>query len=203
VAPIRVLLADDQTMFRDAVQRLLEWEGDIAVVAAVTEGDRIVETALEVQPDVAVVDIEMPGRDGLSAAAELRERLPRCKVLIATTFGRPGFLERALSGGAAGFVLKDASVDALATAIRRCAAGDRVIDPGLAALARRVGPSPLTSGERLVLAAVANGASVAEISRGLHLAEGTVRNRISSVIDKMDARNRVDAIRIARQNGWL
>jgi two-component system response regulator DesR len=203
VAPIRVLLADDQTMFRGAVRRLLEWEGDIVVVAEVAEGDRILESALATRPDVAVVDIEMPGKDGLVAAAELHEKLPDCRVLIATTFGRPGFLDRALQSGATGFVLKDASVDALAAAIRRCAAGDRVIDPGLAALARRVGPSPLTSGERLVLAAVASGASIAEISRGLHLAEGTVRNRISSAIDKVDARNRVDVIRIARDNGWL
>jgi two-component system, NarL family, response regulator DesR len=203
MAPIQVLLADDQTMFRSAVRRLLEWEGDIKVVAEVGEGDRIVEVALEVRPDVAVVDIEMPGQDGLTAAAELHERLPECKVLIATTFGRPGFLDSALRSGAVGFVLKDASVDALATSIRKCAAGEKVIDPGLAALARRVGPSPLTSGERQVLAAVSGGASVSEIATGLHLSTGTVRNRISGAIDKMYARNRVDAIRIAKENGWL
>jgi two-component system response regulator DesR len=201
--PISVLLADDQTMFRSAVRRLLEWEGDIEVVAEVGRGDRIVEVALDVRPDVAVVDIEMPGRDGLSAAAELHEKLPDCKILIATTFGRPGYLDRALRSGALGFVLKDASVDSLATSIRKCAAGEKVIDPALAALARRVGASPLTSGERQVLAAVASGASVSEIADGLHLSEGTIRNRISGSIDKMYARNRVDAIRIARENGWL
>jgi two-component system response regulator DesR len=201
--PIRVLLADDQTMFRDAVRRLLEWEGDIAVVAEVSDGDRIVEVALATRPEVALVDIEMPGLDGLSAAAELRRKLPESRVLIVTTFARPGFLERALRSGAAGFVLKDASVQALATAIRRCASGEKVIDPGIASLARRVGPSPLTSGERAVLAAVSTGASISEVARGLHLSEGTVRNRVSSAIDKVDARNRVDAIRIARDNGWL
>jgi two-component system, NarL family, response regulator DesR len=201
--PISVLLADDQTMFRSAVRRLLEWEGDIEVVAEVGHGDRIVEVALDVRPDVAVVDIEMPGQDGLSAAAELHEKLPDCKILIATTFGRPGYLDRALRSGALGFVLKDASVDSLATSIRKCAAGEKVIDPGLAALARRVGASPLTSGERQVLAAVASGGSVSEIADGLHLSEGTIRNRISGAIEKMYARNRVDAIRIARENGWL
>lgn len=203
MAPISVLLADDQTMFRSAVRKLLEWEGDIVVVAEVAEGDSILETALRVRPDVAVVDIEMPGLDGLSAAAELHEQLPDCKVLIATTFGRPGFLDRALKGGVAGFVLKDVSVDALAASIRRCAAGEKVIDPELAAQASRLGPSPLTAGERLVLVGVASGASIAEIARRLHLSERTVRNRVSSAIDKMDARNRVDAIRIARDSGWL
>jgi two-component system response regulator DesR len=201
--PIKVLLADDQTMFRSAVRRLLEWEGDIIVVAEVAEGDGIIETALAIRPDVAVVDVEMPGVDGLSAAAALHEQLPDLRILIATAFGRPGFLDRALKSGAAGFVLKDASIDALAASIRRCASGEKVIDPGLAAQARRVGPSPLTDGERQVLAAVASGASITEIARGLHLSEGTVRNRVSSAIDKMDARNRVDAIRIARENGWL
>jgi two-component system response regulator DesR len=203
MAPTSVLLADDQTMFRSAVRRLLEWEGDIQVVAEVSEGNRIVEVAMEVRPEVAVLDIEMPGLDGLSAAAELHTRLPECKILIATTFGRPGFLDRALQSGAVGFVLKDASIDSLAASIRKCAAGEKVIDPGLAALARRVGPSPLTSGERSVLAAVASGATVSEIAQGLHLSEGTIRNRISGAIDKMYARNRVDAIRIARENGWL
>jgi two-component system response regulator DesR len=197
------LLADDQTMFRSAVRRLLEWEGDIEVVAEVTEGNRVLDSALAARPDVAVLDIEMPGLDGLSAAAALHAQVPDCKILIVTTFGRPGFLDRAMQSGAAGFVLKDASVEALAASIRRCAAGEKVIDPGLAAVARRVGSSPLTSGERLVLAAVAGGASITEVARGLHLSEGTVRNRVSSTIEKVDARNRVDAIRIARENGWL
>jgi len=200
---IRVLLAEDQAMFRSAVRRLLEWEKDIEVVAEVGDGDELVRAVAEHRPDVAVVDIEMPGTNGLEAAAQLRKRTPDCRVLIVTTFGRPGFLQRALESGVCGFVLKDASVEALAASIRRCAAGERVIDPGVAAAARRVGASPLTDGERAVLAAIATGASVAEISRGLHLAEGTIKNRISSAMEKVYARNRIDAIRIVRRNGWL
>jgi two-component system, NarL family, response regulator DesR len=203
MTPISVLLADDQTMFRTAVRRLLEWEGDIQVAAEVADGDQIVPAALRVRPSVAVIDIEMPGLDGLTAAAQLHQQLPECRILISTTFGRPGFLERALANGATGFVLKDASIDTLATSIRRCAAGAKVIDPGLAAQAHRLGPSPLTRGERQVLAAMATGASIREIARELHLSEGTVRNRVSSAIDKTAARNRIDAIRIATENGWL
>lgn len=200
---IRVLLAEDEAMFRSAVRRLLDWEPDIDVVGEAGSGGELVAAAQLHQPDVAVVDIEMPGMNGLEAAARLREQAPRCRVLIVTTFGRPGFLQRALENGACGFVLKDASIDALAASIRRCAAGERVVDPGVAAAARRVGVSPLTGGERAVLAAMATGASVCEISRGLHLAQGTIRNRISSAIEKVYARNRVDAIRIVRENGWL
>jgi two-component system response regulator DesR len=199
---ISVLLADDQTMFREAVRRLLELEGDIAVTAEVAAGDQIVPTALRVRPDVAVLDIEMPGLDGLSAAAELHRLLPTTRVLISTTFGRPGYLRRALAEGAFGFVLKDSPVDDLAAAIRRCAAGLRHIDPGLAAEAHRLGPSPLTPGEQQALAAVASGAGIREIAKSLHLSEGTVRNRVSSAILKTGARNRVDALRIARENGW-
>lgn len=203
MAPISVLLADDQTMFRTAVRRLLEWEGDIRIAAEVADGDQILPVALRVRPTVAIIDIEMPGLDGLSAAAQLHQELPECRILISTTFGRPGFLVRALASGATGFVRKDAEIDVLAAAVRRCAAGAKVIDPGLAAQAHRLGPSPLTNGERQILSAVATGASVREIARELHLSEGTVRNRISSAIDKTAARNRVDAIRIARDNGWL
>lgn len=200
---IRVLLAEDQAMFRSAVRRLLEWEADIEVVAEAGSGGELVAAVERNRPDVAVVDIEMPGMNGLEAAAQLRQRAPGCRVLIVTTFGRPGFLQRALESGVCGFVLKDASIEALAASIRRCAAGERVIDPGVAAAARRVGASPLTNGERAVLAAMATGASVSEISHGLHLAEGTIKNRISSAIEKVYARNRLDAIRIVRENGWL
>lgn len=203
MTPISVLLADDQTMFRTAVRRLLEWEGDIHIAAEVADGDQVLAAALRVRPDVAVIDIEMPRLDGLTAAAQLHQQLPTCKILISTTFGRPGFLQRALTHGATGFVLKDAPIDVLAAAIRNCATGVKVIDPGLAAQAHRLGPSPLTNGERQILAAVATGASVKEIARELHLSEGTVRNRITSAIDKTAARNRVDAIRVARDNGWL
>jgi two-component system response regulator DesR len=201
--PISVLLADDQTMFRTAVRRLLDWEGDIHVAAEVARGDQILPVALHVRPAVAIIDIEMPGLDGLAAAAQLHQELPDCKILISTTFGRPGFLERALANGAAGFVLKDAPIDALAAAVRQCVAGAKVIDPGLAAQAHRLGPSPLTNGERQILSAIGTGAGIREIARELHLSEGTIRNRISSAIDKTDARNRIDAIRIARENGWL
>ncbi len=203
MTPISVLLADDQTMFRTAVRRLLEWEGDIHVAAEVSDGDQILPVALRVRPSVAIIDIEMPGLDGLTAAGLLHQELPACKILISTTFGRPGFLERALSNGATGFVLKDAPIDVLATAVRHCAAGARVIDPGLAAQAHRLGPSPLTNSERQILAAIATGASIKEIAQELHLSEGTVRNRVTSAIDKTAARNRIDAIRIARDNGWL
>lgn len=200
---IRVLLAEDEAMFRSAVRRLLDWEPDIDVVAEAGSGDELVAAVEREHPDVALVDIEMPGMDGLEAAARLRVQAPRCRVLIVTTFGRPGFLQRALESGVCGFVLKDASIEALAASIRRCAAGEHVIDPGVAAAARRIGVSPLTNGERMVLAAMATGASVCEIAHGLHLAQGTVRNRISSAIEKVYARNRVDAIRIVRENGWL
>ncbi|MBO0745898.1 MAG: response regulator transcription factor [Candidatus Dormibacteraeota bacterium] len=200
---IRVLLAEDEAMFRSAVRRLLDWEPDVDVVGEVGSGDELLTAVERHHPEVAVVDIEMPGMNGLEAAARLRQQAPGCRVLIVTTFGRPGFLQRALESGVYGFVLKDASIDALAASIRRCAAGERVIDPGVAAAARRVGVSPLTGGERAVLAAMATGASVREISHALHLAQGTIRNRISSAIEKVYARNRLDAIRIVRENGWL
>jgi two-component system response regulator DesR len=200
---IRVVLAEDQAMFRSAVRRLLEWEKDIEIVDEAASGDELVDAVARHRPDVAVVDIEMPRMNGLEAAARLRAEAPDCRVLIVTTFGLPGYLQQALNSGVCGFVLKDASIEALAASIRRCAAGERVIDPGVAAAAVRIGASPLTNGERVVLAAMATGASVAEIAGRLHLAEGTVRNRISSAIEKVYARNRVDAIRIVRQNGWL
>jgi two-component system response regulator DesR len=200
---IRVLLAEDHGMFRTAIRRLLETEGDIQVVAEVSRGDAVVESALEHTPDVALLDIEMPGVDGLTAAAQLRERLPSCRSLIVTTFGRPGFLQRALDSGASGFVLKDDPAEALAAAIRRCASGEKVIDPGLAAAAMKIGHSPLSAREREVLVATTSGASIDEIADRLHLSKGTVRNKISSAISKLGARNRADAVRIAGDNGWL
>jgi two-component system response regulator DesR len=200
---IRVLIAEDQAMFRTAIKRLLEMEGDIEVVAEVSRGDQVVDAAVEHKPDVALLDIEMPGIDGLTAAGQLAKRLPECRSLIVTTFGRPGFLQRALQSGAAGFVLKDAPAEALAGAIRRCAAGDKVIDPGLAAAAMKLGASPLSVREREVLLATTSGASVEQIAEALHLSDGTVRNKISSAISKLGARNRADAVRIADDNGWL
>jgi two-component system response regulator DesR len=200
---IRVLLAEDQLMFRTAVRRLLELEGDIEVVAEVGRGDEVVAAALAARPDVAVVDIEMPGQDGISAAAELRERLPNCRTLILTMYGRPGFLQRAMAGGVAGFVLKDAPAEALADAIRRCAAGEDVVDPSLAAQALRAGPCPLSPREQEILAACAEGLSTAEVARRLWLSEGTVRNKVSEVLGKLGARSRTEAVQIATENGWL
>ena len=200
---IRVLLAEDQVMFRTAVRRLLELEGDIVVVAEVGRGDEVVAAALAARPDVAVVDIEMPEQDGITAASELRRRLPTCRTLILTMHGRPGFVRRAMEGGADGFVLKDAPVETLAVAIRRCVAGEDVVDASLAAQALRSGRSPLSPREREILSASAEGLSTSEIARRLWLSEGTVRNRVSEVLGKLGARNRGDAVQIARENGWL
>ena len=200
---IRVLIAEDQAMFRTAIRRLLELEADLQVVAEVSRGDEVLEAARRSEAGVALVDIELPGRDGLSAVADLTRELPSCRALVVTTFGRPGFLQRAMAAGAAGFISKDASPEVLAGAIRRAAAGDKVVDAGLAATAIRLGPSPLSAREREVLVATTSGATVAEIARTLHLSEGSVRNRISGAISKLGARNRADAVRIASESGWL
>jgi two-component system response regulator DesR len=200
---IRVLLAEDQLMFRTAVRRLLELEGDIEVVAEVARGDELVSAALAARPDVAVVDIEMPAQDGISAATELKQSLPSCRTLILTMYGRPGFVQRAMEGGISSFVLKDASIDVLAAAIRRCAAGEDVVDPSLAARALRAGTGPLSNREREILAASAEGLSTAEIATRLWLSEGTVRNRVSEILGKLGARNRAEAVQLARDNGWL
>jgi len=200
---IRVLLAEDQLMFRTAVRRLLELEGDIEVVAEVGRGDELVAVALATRPDVAVVDIEMPALDGISAAAELRLILPTCRALILTMYGRPGFVQRAMAGGISGFVLKDAPVETLAAAIRRCAAGEDVVDASLAAQTLRAGPCPLSPRECEILAACSEGLSTAEIARRLWLSDGTVRNKVSEILGKLGARNRTEAAQIARENGWL
>jgi two-component system response regulator DesR len=201
--PIRVLLAEDQGMMRGALALLLDLEDDIEVVAQVAAGDLIVEAALAARPDIALLDIELPGRSGLDAAADLRERLPSCRVLILTTFGRPGYLRRAMEAGASGFLVKDGPVEDLAGAIRRVLAGERVVDPALAAAALSAGPSPLTGREQDVLNAAADGATVSDIAGKLHLSESTVRNYLSSAIGKTGTRNRMEAVRSARQNGWL
>ncbi|GAA0394210.1 response regulator transcription factor [Microbispora corallina] len=200
---IRVLLAEDQGMMRGALALLLGLEDDIEVVAQVASGDEIVPAALDARPDVALLDIEMPGRNGLDAAAELRRRVPSCRVLILTTFGRPGYLRRAMEAGADGFLVKDGPVEELAGAIRRVLRDERVIDPALAAAALGTGPSPLTDRERDVLAAAADGSTIADIAARLHLSESTVRNYLSSSIGKTGTRNRIEAARLARHNGWL
>jgi two-component system response regulator DesR len=200
---IRVLLAEDQAMMRGALAVLLDLEEDLAVVAEVDEGTEIVPTALESQPDVALLDIELPGISGLEAAERLREELPGCRVVIVTTFGRPGYLQRAMAAGAAGFLVKDGPVEGLADAIRRVAAGETVIDPELAGRALRVATSPLTARERDVLAAAEDGSTVADIASRLHLSAATVRNYLSDAIGKTGTRNKTEAALLARRNGWL
>ncbi|MYT30777.1 response regulator transcription factor [Streptomyces sp. MspMP-M5] len=200
---IRLLLAEDQRMMMGALALLLGLEDDMEVVAQVPAGDQIVAAALESRPDVALLDIELPGRSGLDAAADLRDQLPSCKVLIVTTFGRPGYLRRAMEAGASGFLVKDGPVEDLAAAIRRVLAGERVIDPGLAAAALSAGPNPLTPRERDVLTAAVDGATVADIATKLSLSQATVRNYLSAAIGKTGTRNRMEAVRAARRNGWL
>jgi two-component system, NarL family, response regulator DesR len=200
---IRVLLAEDQGMMRGALAMLLSMEDDIEVVAQVDTGDKVLQTAMDTRPDVALLDIEMPGRSGLDAAADLRRELPSCRVLILTTFGRPGYLRRAMEAGAGGFLIKDGPVEELADAIRRVLAGQQVIDPVLAAAALSAGPNPLTDRERDVLTAAADGATVADIAQRLFLSESTVRNYLSSAIGKTGSRNRIEAVQAARSNGWL
>ena len=200
---IRVMLAEDQAMVRGALAALLSLEGDIEIVAEVARGDEVVQAALAAQPNVALLDIEMPGANGLDVAAELHTRLPGCRLIILTTFGRPGYLRRAMESGVVGFLVKDAPAAQLATAIRRVVAGERVVDPTLAMSALSEGDNPLTDRERDVLAVAARGASIAEIAEALALSEGTVRNYLSVAIQKLDAHNRVEAARIAEQKGWL
>lgn len=200
---IRVMLAEDQAMVRGALAALLTLEGDIEIVAEVGRGDEVVSTALATKPDVALLDIEMPGLDGISAAAALHTQLPTCRVLILTTFGRPGYLRKAMESGVVGFLLKDAPSAQLAAAIRRVVAGERVVDPTLAMAALSEGNNPLTERERMVLAAATGGASIAEIASTLFLSEGTVRNYLSVAIQKIGAHNRVEAAHIAEQKGWL
>jgi two-component system response regulator DesR len=200
---IRILLAEDQAMVRGALASLLGLEPDIEVVSQVSRGDEVLDAALKLRPDVALLDIEMPGSTGLDALTQLRGALPDCKILILTTFGRPGYLRRAMAGGASGFLLKDAPASELASAIRRAMAGERIVDPGLAAAALSEGESPLTPREHEVLAASRQHATVAELAGSLFLSPGTVRNHLSSAMQKLDARNRAEALRLAEEKGWL
>jgi two-component system response regulator DesR len=200
---IRVLLAEDQAMVRGALAALLRLEGDIEIVAEVERGDAIVPTALATQPDVALLDIEMPGQNGLDAARVLRERLPSCRIVIVTTFGRSGYLQRAIASGAVGFLLKDAPAAALADALRRVMLGERVVDPELALAALSDGANPLTERERDVLSASLDGASIAAIAARLALSEGTIRNHLSVIIQKLGVHNRIEAARVAEKRGWL
>ncbi|MEU7828546.1 response regulator transcription factor [Nonomuraea sp. NPDC049129] len=200
---IRVMIAEDQGMMRDALALLLGLEDDLEIVAQVSSGDAIVPAATEHRPDVALLDIELPGRSGLDVLPVLRAALPECVVLILTTFARPGYLRRAMEAGAAGFLVKDGPVEELAAAIRRAVAGERILDPALAAAALNAGPSPLTDRERDVLAAALDGSTIADVAARLHLSESTVRNHLSSAIGKTNTRNRIEAAQLARHNGWL
>lgn len=200
---IRVLLAEDMHMVRGALVALLDLEPDIEVVAQVAAGDEIVPMALAHDPDVAVIDVELPGVDGLTATAELRRRLPRCQVLIVTSFSRPGSVRRAFAARASGFLVKDAPPDRLADAIRRVAAGERVVDPALAVAALETAESPLKPRELEVLRRFAGGEDVADIAGALFLSVGTVRNYLTGIVTTLNARNRLHAVRIAQEAGWL
>jgi len=200
---IRILLADDQALVRGALSALLGLEPDLEVVAEVGSGDAVLPAVLEHRPDVALLDVEMPGLDGISATAEVRREAPDTRVLIVTTFGRPGYLRRALQAGASGFVVKDTPAPQLADAVRRVHAGLRVVDPGLATDSLLAGESPLTARETEVLQAARDGSSVAAIAAKLFLSEGTVRNHLSSAIGKTGATNRAEAVLTAEGNGWM
>ena len=201
--PIRVLLADDQALVRGALAALLDLEPDLTVVGEVGRGDEVVTAVASCRPDIVVMDVDMPGMDGIAATAELRAATPGVRVLVVTTFGRPGYLRRALQAGAAGFVVKDTPARSLADAVRRVHAGMRVVDPSLAADSLVSGESPLTAREADVLRAALGGGSVSDIAKVVHLTEGTVRNHLSAAIGKTAGRNRADAARIAEKNGWL
>lgn len=200
---IRVLIAEDQALVRGALAALLSLEADMEVVAQVARGDEVVAAARAARPDLALLDIEMPGAGGLDAAAALRRALPACRIVIVTTFGRPGYLRRAMEAGADGFLLKDAPSSELAVAIRDVVGGRRVVAADLALEALRTGPSPLTDRERQVLAAARRGQAVAELAAELHLSEGTLRNHLSAAIQKLGASTRAEAARIALEQGWL
>ncbi|WP_314171929.1 response regulator transcription factor [Streptomyces winkii] len=200
---IRLLLAEDQAMVREALAALLGLEPGIEVVAQVGRGDEVSDAVRKHAPDVALLDIEMPGGSGIEAAERLRTEHPELKVVILTTFGRPGYLRRAMDAGADAFLVKDAPAARLADAVRRVLRGEHVIDPGLAASALAVGANPLTDRERDVLNAAADGSGNAGIAEAMHLSHGTVRNYLSTAIQKTGARNRAEAVRLARDKGWL
>jgi two-component system, NarL family, response regulator DesR len=200
---VRIMIAEDQTMVRQALVALLELEPDIEVVAQAATGDEALAMAVKHRPDVAVLDIEMPGPTGIDVASQLSRSGFGGRVVIVTTFDRPGYLRAAMAAGASGFLLKDAPAADLAAAIRLVAAGERVVDPALAAAALAQGDSPLTERETEVLTASAGHDAIADIAARLHLSPGTVRNHLSGAIQKLGARNRAEAVQIARQKGWL
>jgi two-component system response regulator DesR len=198
-----VLLADDQALVRGALAAMLGLEQDIEVVAQVSSGEEVLAAARESSPDVALLDVQMPGKDGITAAAELHRAMPTCRIVVCTTFGRPGYLSRAMAAGAVGFVVKDAPPEQLVDAVRRVHAGLRVVDPALAAESLATGQSPLTDRERDVLRVASDGGTIADVARMLSLSQGTVRNHLSSAIGKTGARTRAEAARVAEDHGWL
>jgi two-component system response regulator DesR len=200
---IKLLLADDQALVRGAMAALLDMEPDLKVVAEVGRGDEVVDAVRDHEVDVALLDVEMPGMDGVAAARELHRAVPSCRVLMVTTFGRAGYLRQAMAAGASGFVVKDTPARQLADAVRRVHEGLRVVDSALAAQSLAQGDSPLTDREADVLRSARDGGTVADIARELHLSEGTVRNHLSSAIGKTGARTRAEAVRLAVDNGWL
>ncbi len=200
---IRVLIADDQALVRGAIAALLGLESDLDVVAEVGSGRDAVATAVRERPDVVLMDVEMPGMDGIEATRQIREQVPRTRVIMVTTFGRPGYLKRALVAGASGFVVKETPAAQLADAVRRVHRGLRVVDPSLAMDSLATGDSPLTPRESDVLRAAADGATVAVIARRVHLSEGTVRNHLSAAMGKTGGSTRAEAVRVADENGWL
>lgn len=202
-ATIRILLADDQALVRGALAALLDLEDDLEVVAEVGRGDEVLPAVERAHPDVCLLDIEMPGLDGLTVAELIAESANACRVLIVTTFSRPGYLRRALDAGVSGFLVKDTPARALADAVRRVHAGLRVVDPALATESLLGGPNPLTSREQDVLRAALTGAPVAGIAARVHLSAGTVRNHLSSAIGKTGTSTRAEAARAAQDRGWL
>ena len=198
-----MLLADDQALVRGALAAMLGLEADIEVVAQVSSGAEVLPAARETKPDVALLDVQMPGKDGITAAAELHRELPDCRIVVCTTFGRPGYLSRAMAAGVVGFVVKDAPPEQLVDAVRRVHSGLRVVDPALAAESLATGQSPLTDREREVLRVASSGGTIADVARILSLSQGTVRNHLSSAIGKTGARTRAEAARVAEDRGWL
>jgi len=204
---IRVALADDQAMVRGALATLLSLEDDLDVVGQADDVASAIAIARDLRPDVLLMDVQMPGgdgaNDGIAAVARIKEVAPATRVVIVTTFGRPGYLQRAMQTGALGFMVKDAPVDRLADAVRRVHAGMLVVDPDLAAQSLSVGNSPLSGKESEVLAAAAGGGDTTDIAGRVHLSPGTVRNHLSNAIGKLGAANRAEAVRIATDNGWI
>lgn len=203
-----VLIADDQTLIRTALARMLDLEADLTVVGQASTCAATLSEARRLLPDMVLLDVQMPtdgvpGDDGIDVIPDILAASPRSRVIVVTTFGRPGYLRRALEAGASGFLVKDTPIDRLVEAIRRVTQGLRVVDPDLAAASLTIGSSPLTEREALVLAASAGGASTESIAQSVHLSEGTVRNYLSAAIGKLGARNRAEALRSATENGWL